>query len=473
MSTFGALHTAYSGLSAARAALDTAGQNIANANTAGYTRQRVNISSVAAPANVGLAAAAAGPGQGVNLDGIARLGDAYADNRVRSTAAESGYASTRAEALSAVEANLREPGNDGISAQLHTFWDDWSGAANQPNTDAAAHVLLQDTGILVDKISAGYTAMNDQWTSTRGTVDTMAADLNATASQVAVLNGQIRSTLAAGGSANELMDQRSKLAVNIATLTGGTVREQPDGTVDVVIGGNAVVSGTTARSVAISGAARMDSAAAAPVRLEWADRPGQSVSLDGGKLAGALSVLAPDNGGTGGAIAEAAEGFNRLAQSLAATVNPVHQGGATPAGATNLEFFHIAAGVPAALGLSVVPQGKDDLATGTAGAGAFDGSNADSIARLGTAAGGPDATWSLEVTNIGVAARSATLHGNLAEAASTAAKQAQASASGVDLDEENVNILAQQRAYQAAARVMSAIDETLDTLINRTGIVGR
>lgn len=473
MSTFSALHTACSGLSAARAALDTAGQNIANANTVGYTRQRVNISSVAAPANVGLAAAAPGSGQGVKVDGIARLGDAYADNRVRSTAAESGYASTRAEALSAIEANLREPGNDGISAQLHTFWVDWSGVANLPNTDAAAHVLLQNAGVLAEKISAGYTSMNNQWTSARGTVDTMAADLNATASQVAVLNGQIRSTLAAGGSANELIDQRSKLAVNIASLAGGTVREQRDGTVDVVIGGNAIVSGTTARSVTISGAARMDSASAAPVKLEWADRPGQAVSLDGGKLAGTLSVLSPGNGGTGGAIAEAAESFNRLAQSLAVTVNPVHQGGTTPAGATNLEFFRISAGVPAALGLSVIPQGKDDLATGAAGAGAYDGSNADSIARLANAAGGPDHTWSGVVTNIGVASRSATMHGNLTETASAAAKQAQTAASGVDLDEENVNILAQQHAYQAAARVMSAIDEALDTLINRTGIVGR
>jgi flagellar hook-associated protein 1 FlgK len=474
MSTFGALNTAYTGLSAARAAMDVAGQNIANANTDGYTRQRVNTSSVGAPANVGLAASTtAAAGQGVNVDAIARLGDKLADNRVRNAAAEAGYASVRAEALSAVEANLQEPGTNGISAQLHTFWANWSDVANEPNTPAPAGVLLQNANVLAGKIASGYSAVDDQWTTTRSGVDAMAADLNASASQVAVLNGQIRSTLAAGGSANELIDQRGQLATKIASLAGGTVREQADGTLDVVVGGNAIVSGTSTRTVTVTGAARMSSAAVSPVALEWADRPGQAVAMDGGKIAGAVSVLGGANGGTGGAIAEAAESYNRLAENLAVTVNTVHQAGYTPSGATGLEFFHLAAGKPAAEGLTIVPQSEADLATGAAGAGGFDGSNAASIARLATSATGPDKTWSDTVTSTGVAARSAILHGNLSATAKDAADRNQASTSGVDLDEENVNILSAQHAYQAAARVMSAIDEALDTLINRTGLVGR
>lgn len=477
MSTFGALNTAYTGLSAARAAMDIAGQNVANAGTAGYTRQRVDTSSVAAPANVGLAASTRpAAGQGVTVDGISRLADQMADNKVRSTAAEAGYASVRSDALSAVESNLQEPGANGISAQLHTFWANWSDVANQPNTAAPADVLLQNATVLTGKIATGYQAMDDQWTATRGTVDTMAADLNASASQVAALNGQIRSTLAAGGNANELIDQRAQLATGISTLAGGSVRDKGDGTIDVVVGGNALVSGTTTRTVTVTGAGRMDGAAGSPVQLEWADKPGQAINPDGGKLAGAVSVLAAANGGTGGgtggAIAEAAETFNKLAQNLAGTVNAVHQGGTTPSGSPGGEFFHVAAGVPAALGLTVVPQTTDDLATGTAGAGAFDGSNADKIAALSASTTGPDKTWSGIVTTTGVAAKTALLHGNLADTAAAAATKTQASTAGVDLDEENVNILSAQHAYQAAARVMSAIDQTLDTLINHTGIVG-
>jgi flagellar hook-associated protein 1 len=259
MSTFGALNTAFTGLTAARSAMNTAGQNIANANTEGYTRQRVNTSSVAAPATVGLAASTrpAG-GQGVNVDTIARLGNAFADSRVRMAAGQAGYAGVRSEALSAIEANLHEPGADGISAQLHTFWANWGDVANQPDSPATGGVLLQNAAVLTSKIAGGYTALDNQWTTTRRTIDTMAADLNSSASQIAALNGQIRSAVAAGGTANELIDQRAQLATNIAALAGGTVRDNADGTLDVIVGGNALVSGTRTRPVAVTGAGRLD-----------------------------------------------------------------------------------------------------------------------------------------------------------------------------------------------------------------------
>jgi flagellar hook-associated protein 1 FlgK len=474
MSTFGALNTAFTGLTAARAAMNTAGQNIANAGTEGYTRQRVSISSVGAPANVGLAASTRpAEGQGVNVDAVARLGNAFADSKVRMSAAQAGYANARAEALSGIEANLHEPGPDGISSQLHTFWANWGDVANQPDSPATGGVLLQNAAVLTSKIAAGYTALDNQWTTTRGTVDTMAADLNTSASQVAALNGQIRSTLAAGGSANELIDQRARLAAGIAALAGGTVRDNADGTLDVVVGGNAIVSGTTTRAVTVTGAARLDDAARAPVKIEWADRPGQAVAMDGGKLAGTLSVLAPAAAGNGGPIAEAAKAYDGFAATLAVAVNTAHRAGSTVSGATGTDFFTFTAGAHPALTLTVKPGDSAALATGTPGAGAYDGSNADMISQLGAGAASPDSAWSRIVTGTGVAAKSELLRGQLADAVSTAAVQAQSSGAGVDLDEENINLLAAQHAYQAAARVMTAIDEALDVLINRTGLVGR
>jgi flagellar hook-associated protein 1 len=474
MSTFGALNTAFTGLSAARAAMDTAGQNIANANTEGYTRQRVTSSSVGAPANVGLAASPRpAAGQGVTIDAIARLGDTLLDSQVRSAASQGGYASTRAEALAAIEVNLHEPGPDGISAQLNIFWANWGDVANQPESPATGAVLLQNAAVLTAKISAGYTALDEQWTTARGTVDTMAFDLNTSAAQVAALNGQIRSTLAAGGSANELIDQRSMLATGIAGLAGGSVRSNADGTLDVVVGGNSIVSGTSSRAVTVTGAPRLDEAATTPVKLEWADRPGQTVALDGGRIAGTLSILAPASGGNGGPIAEAAKAYDGFAADLAATVNAAHRAGATRTGATGTDFFAITPGTHPALSLTVKPADSTELATGAPGAGAYDGSNADLISQVGTGTASPDRLWSTIVTGTGVSAKSELLRSELADSVSAAAVQSQLSGAGVDLDEENVNILAAQHAYQAAARVMSAIDEALDILINRTGIVGR
>lgn len=474
MSTFGALNNAFTGLSAARAAMNTAGQNIANANTEGYTRQRVTNSSVGAPANVGLAASTRpAVGQGVSIDAIARLGDTFRDSRVRSSAAEAGYASARAEALSAIETNLHEPGADGISSQLHTFWANWGDVANQPESPATGGVLLQNAAVLTAKISGGYTALDNQWTTTRGTVDTMAADLNISASQVAALNGQIRSVIATGGSANELIDQRSKLATGIAALAGGYVRHNADATLDVIVGGNSIVSGTSTRTVTVTGAARLDEAASSPVKLEWADRPGQAVAMNGGKLAGTLSVLAPSAAGNGGSIAEAARAYNGFATDLAAAVNAAHRTGSTPAGTTGTDFFAFTPGVHPALGLTVKPADATELASGAPGAGAYDGSNADLISQIGAKPASPDHAWSTIVTGTGVSAKSELLRSQLAESVSAAAVQSQLSGAGVDLDEENVNILAAQHAYQAAARVLTAIDEALDILINRTGLVGR
>ncbi|MCG2621620.1 flagellar hook-associated protein FlgK [Arthrobacter sp. I2-34] len=467
MSTFSGLNTAYTGLVAARQGLNVVGQNIANVNTEGYTRQRASTSSVGPVAQTGLFAGGVRAGQGVSVDAIARLGDLHLDARVRSAAAAAGYASVRSDTLSALEDVLREPGDNGISARLQQFWAGWQDIANQPGEPAPAGVLLEQTTVFTQQLAHGYGEIEAQWTEVRGKADTMAAELNSAAAQVADLNARIRTTLAAGGSVNELLDKRSTLTADIASLAGGTVRQNTDGTVDVLIGGNALVSGDSFRPVKLTGATQLDGGT---LQLEWAHRPGSPIALDGGELAGALSVLAPANASkTGGAIAEAAARFNAFAEDFAAQVNAVHSTGVTPTGAPGGNFFSYVPG-RAAQTLAVVPQGVGDIATGTGG---LDGSIADRISQLGTGPTSPNTVWTAVVTEFGVAAKAAQQSANLADLANTSAANQQLASASVDLDEENVNLLSFQHAYQGAARVMTAVDEMLDTLINRTGLVGR
>lgn len=474
MSTFSGLNTAYTGLVAAKAGLDVVGQNLVNANTPGYTRQRVATSGVPALNQAGLFTGGVRPGQGVSVDGYQRLDDAALDARVRTTTALSGYSSTRASALATLESSLNEPGTNGISAQLQKFWSAWSDVSNQAGEQAPAGVLLGQAGSLVTQLSQGYTAVDNQWSALRTNVDGMVTDLNQAASQVAELNGRIRSTLAAGGSANELMDRRDVLTTQIANLAGGVVRPLADGTVDVLIGGNAIVSGTTFNAVQAAGARVLGDATADPVRLEWAHRPGTAIAMEGGSISGAISTLAPaDASGTGGVLAEAAASYNAFAVTLAQRVNDLHRTGSTSTGATGLDFFAIDATKPAALGLSVVPTDVSQIATGTPGAGGSDGSLADAISQLGTGPNAVDKQWSAFVVRVGVASKSEQQQADLADLASKGAVNAQLSNSSVDLDEENMNMLAFQHAYQGAARVMTAVDEALDVLINHTGLVGR
>ncbi|QDY89220.1 flagellar hook-associated protein FlgK [Arthrobacter sp. UKPF54-2] len=469
MSTFGALNTAYRGLTAAQQGMNVAGQNIANAATEGYTRQRVQQSAIAAPAQGLNGSGRPEAGQGVSVDAITRLGSSVLDASVRSASAQAGYAGVRSSALQGIEGILQEPGDNGISASLQGFWSAWQGAARQPAEDGPKGLLLNAANSLTDKISSAYQTLQGQWSSVRAQAADAVTAVNAAASQVAAYNATIRSTLAAGGSANELIDARAKLTDTISRLAGGTVREQPDGTVDVHIGGNALVMGTSVRGLQLSGSQTADTLGST-VQLLWTD-PAGVASSDGGEIAGALSVLAPAAGGNGGAIAEAAEKYNGFASKLAEIVNTVHRGGELPNGTSGQNFFTIGAG-PAALGIKA-PVGTAGIALKAPNQGALDTSIADQITQLGTGADSPDRLWSGIVTGIGVESRGAQQREALTSAAQASAVTGRASQVSVSLDEENVNLLTNQHAYQAAARVMTAVDEALDVLINRTGLVGR
>ncbi|TFD73980.1 flagellar hook-associated protein FlgK [Cryobacterium fucosi] len=489
MSTFGGLNTAYTGLIAARKGLEVVGQNIANANTQGYTRQRITTSSVDAISRVGLMSAGVQAGQGVNVDGVARLGSAQLDARVRSSAAVAGYSAVRSNALIAVEGSMNEPGKNGLSAQLDEFWAGWHDVANAAGDAAPAGVLLGQAAVLTTQIAQGYQSAVNQWSTTRNSVDGMVTEINNAAEQVAALNVQIRNAQTAGGGANELLDKRNSLTTTLAALTGGTVVDRGDGTVDVLVGGNALVTGDSAQKLVAIGAKSMTEAGSAP-HVEWAGKPSAGpVAVDGGELAGAISLLAPAvtsgaGAGTGGALAETAESYNRFATNLATKVNTIYAKG-TNSSLPGGDFFLVTVGVPAATGLSVLPKTAAELSTGLAVNGALDGSIADELAQLGAgravaSAGPPPAfvqspstDWSNFVTSFAVTTRTELQHASLADLTSTAAVGAQLSNASVDLDEENVNLLMFQHAYQGAARVMTAVDEMLDTLINRTGLVGR
>jgi flagellar hook-associated protein 1 FlgK len=120
----------------------------------------------------------------------------------------------------------------------------------------------------------------------------------------------------------------------------------------------------------------------------------------------------------------------------------------------------------------VIPTDSTGIANGAVGAGAYDGSIADAISQLGTGSTSPDTIWSGIVTGIGAASQVASQQSTLSDLSTTSATNAQLSNSAVSLDEENVNMITFQHAYQGAARVMTTLDQMLDTLINHTGTVG-
>lgn len=468
MSTFAGLQVAASGLAAARAGMNVTGQNIANETTTGYTRQRIDQTSVAAPGTAAAWGSGLSAGGGVAVTGIARLGDEVLDARVRDALSASGFWSTRAAAAGAAEAVLAEPTKDGLAANLNRFWAGWSDLANTPEP-AAAQVVLTNASVLAAQIASGYDSVVGQWSDLRAQVDRQIADVNVTAAQVATLNGQIRTALQSGRSANELIDQRNVLAQQLSTVVGATGRLEDDGTMTLRLDGNALVAGDSSRALAVTGPREMTDPAR--ITIAWTDRADVPVAVTGGSLGGALSVLAPAS--EGGTLAAVADAYNAVATSLAAAVNGIHRSGQTATGAAGGDFFSVDATGPAARGLRVVPTGLDQLALAAPGAGALDSSIADRISVLATSPTGPSATWSSFVTGFGVAVGGDVQRADTADRSAIAAISGQQSQASVDGDEETINLLKYQTAYQAAARVLTAVDEALDLLINRVGLVGR
>lgn len=468
MSSFAGLRLAESALSAARAGMTVTGQNIANQLTPGYTRQRVEQGSVSAPGQTGLWPSGLAVGGGVSVNGVSRLGDDVLDARVRDALSTSGFWTARASAAAQAEDVLAEPTKDGLAANLNRFWSGWSDLANTPDP-AAAQVVLTNAQVLAGQISAGYQSVAGQWTDLRGQIDRQISDVNAVAGQVAALNGQIRDALTSGRNANELIDQRNVLAQQLSTSVGATGKVEADGTLTLRVDGNALVSGDTSRTLVASGP--QDIADGGRVTVAWADRPDLQVAVTGGVIGGTISALAPAS--DGGTLAGVAAAYNTTATALATTVNELHRGGVTSTGAAGGDFFSVATTGPAALGLAVVPTGLDDLALAAPGAGAKDTTIADRISALGSSATGPSKTWASFVTGFAVSVAGDLQRSDIADMGAVAAVTAQQSNASVDGDEETINLLTYQTAYQAAARVLTAVDEALDLLINRTGLVGR
>lgn len=469
--SFGGLQTAYSGLSAAQRALQVAGNNLANINTPGYTRQRAELSSVAAPSSAGKVQGGFNAvGQGVSVSAIARLGNLQLDSQVRVSAGMAAQSSTIASGLDRIEVTFREPGEGGLSSLLADHWNAWDDVASNPGEAPAASTLIESSKAVASRLGQMHGELTQQYSDQHAELTARVADINAYASAVATLNGQIRDATNSGNNANELFDQRDQLTLKLSELTGADVRQQPDGTAEVTLAGTHLVSGTSSRSLSVTGSPEL--ASNQDVHLTWTHREGDTAraSISGGSVAGNLAMLASAE--NGGVIASTVNQINDVAQNLATMVNEAHAQGQTVSGEAGGNFWSFDPDNAAAT-LQVAVTDASQLATAAPGSGALDGHNAARIAAFAGRPGGPDASWSVMVSQMGTTMRNAAMNEVNSATAFQGAVERQQSQAGVSIDEENVQMLQSQYAYQGAARVMTAIDQMLDTLINRTGVVGR
>jgi flagellar hook-associated protein 1 FlgK len=471
MSTFSGLNTATTALRAQQRAIDVTGQNVANVNTDGYSRQRAELQSIGANTVPAIYSVSSNLGNGVTADQVSRIRDAFLESRAQVEHGTSARLTVESSTLSQVEDAFREPGTTGIQSQLTDMWAGWDDVANTPDDLAARSQLLERTETLASGVRTTSATLNTQWNSTRESLAALVADVNAAAGSIAELNKAIKTATQAGLSVNELSDQRDSLVLSLADKIGATSTPGDFGSVEVAIGGTSLVSGSTAISLQLTGGT--SAAEAATNQPKVVTSPGNTTLRLDGTAGGQLNALTAT-------IPGYQKSLDEFATSLAAAVNAAHRGGSDLAGDGGTDLFGSGDGTPlTAANFSVMVTDPSRLAasrttttttTGTT-TGTLDGSNADALSQLG-AKSGLDGSYRQMITSLGVQSSVATRNVGIQAVITGQVDTSRESVSGVSLDEEMTNMLAFQHGYQAAARMVTTIDSMLDTLINHTGLVG-
>jgi flagellar hook-associated protein 1 FlgK len=437
------------GIAAQNAGVGVASNNIANVNTAGYSRQRVDLQTLAHL-----------PG-GVRTGATQRLADDLLADRVRVAGGSLAMSKATASALSDLEARLASSGPT-VDEQVAGMFAAFGALSAAPTDTSRRAAALSAASTLADGIRrrAGDVASAQKETDLR--IRDGAAQATSIAKQLAAANQAV-----ARSGDPAMRDRRDQLAAQLTELVGGRARTGADGNMRFVLDdGSVLVDGDRASQLAVTpgagGLAKLEV-------VDGANRRDVTATLGGGSVGAQLRVRDVTLG-------RVAEQLDQLAFDVATQVNAVHQANAGLDGGTGRSLFTQPSQVAgAAASLAIDPAVLADpklLATAAAGAPSGDNRGANALFALGSqavATGG---------TTLGEAALG--IIGDVARAGSEASADVardelvaahlgdlRDSLSGVDIQEELANLARFEHASQAMTKVVSVVDDLLGSLIDR------
>jgi flagellar hook-associated protein 1 FlgK len=455
ISTFMGVETALRGILAQQEALDVTGHNIANANTAGYTRETVDFKpfypfpayGVDNPVLNGQL------GGGVDAGTISRIRDQYLDVQYRTQNYKSGHDQALTDGLQQVDQTLAEPSDNGISTLFSKFYSAWQDVANDPQSTAARQALIQSGKALAD----GINSLDSQLTTYASQNDTLedqtVSDLNSYTQQIANLNAQIKNAQANGVTPNDLLDTRDALVDKVQNLVNATPTQQPTGEVYLSVGGVALIDSAGQHDVALD---------ATRTQLQWATAPTGTAAVTTGKLGGLIDYAS--------SLQSYLTSLDGVAAQVIGDFNASQQAGYDLYGNTGSAATPFFSGANASnIAINSTLLGDPKLVAAAASASSpGDGSNAIAAANLTAASG----LYQTLVTKIGSDAQAAQRASDASTTLLQSISNQRQSVSGVSLDEEMTNLLKFQRGYQASARALTAMDDMVNLLITRTGRTG-
>jgi flagellar hook-associated protein 1 FlgK len=459
--------------------------NVANANTPGYSRVK-NVITPGAPYSVPTTNRYVSYGQvgtGVVSQRIQRFRSEYLDTQIRNETTYKESWSVRQEVLEQAEVIFNEPSSTGVNSRLNAYWTAWHGVATEPGNTATRTSLIETGNDLAKTISDTYRQLQDYQSALNDQVARHVDSINNLSTQIADLNRQIRNVEGVNQQPNDLRDQRDKLLTELSGYINVEIHESENGTTMVGLGGRLLVMDEVANQLEVA----EDPTNFNLYQVQWQDT-GNIVQAAGVPLSGGLSANAAERlgGKLGGTLIardlimpDQKASLDDIAATLITQVNALHVNGQGLDGSSGVSFFSGTDATSIAVNPGLTPANiaaaQYNPASPTIPG---DGSNALAMARLENALLMQSNTASInsfyrsQIAALGQQTSQAILMTQNQQLLVEHLESQQEAIAGVSLDEETVNMLQYQQTYQAAARVMTTVDEMIDTIVNRMGRVG-
>lgn len=493
---FGTLNIGTKGMTASQTSLQATSHNISNMNTEGYSRQRVTLQADTPNTIAGVGQV----GTGVRMTSVVRVADDYVTQQLREENGSLQRYEVKADILGQMETIFNEPSQTGLSNGFSQFYASWNNLSSNPENATAKTMVMQRSQTLTDTMRHTANQLDGLRQDTIHTVHVSVQQFNTKVEQLDTLNKQIFNVMTKGQTPNDLLDQRDQLTKELGSLAsvevsydsfqralvkldGQSVVEEGGfqklaAVVDQDANGQAVLSGgkpVTADGPLTEG----------QIVLEGKDGKQTALKVTSGTILGAQEALGVIDGKLGE--------LDSLAATFADAVNQIHsnngegiafftyeKGNAASSLTVNEAIISQPAKINAGASLSkpISGDGKRAGAIAALANTRLDYSGEAGLPEYDAAAmsfdhepGGNTTTGSYNdmLTNLGILKQQADYMTASQSEVLSFLEERRDSLSGVSLNEEVVDMMKFQTAFQANARIISVVDEMLDTLINRTG----
>lgn len=328
-STFSGIELGKRSIMANTDAITTAGHNISNASTEGYSRQRIQIKEfdplykpdLTRPERAGQI------GQGVDTQSIERVRDELLDKRIVAQANQESYWQTRSDYYTMLEQIYNEPYDVSIRSNMDKYWESWQELSINPESKAARQAVVTRAETLTDSIQQRWESLDGIAKIVEGDIAVTVKQVNDYTSQIAAINSEIVRSRAMGDNPNDLLDRRDLLVDKLSQLINiNTDTRDPDEFL-IHVGGKVIVQGSISRDIDL--VPRFDDTGYQ--KLVWSDT-GDDAFFDGGKLGALVELRDVD-------IRSEFQNLNEMTLNFADLVNDVHRNSVGANKVTGVDFF--------------------------------------------------------------------------------------------------------------------------------------